>query len=139
MAAKVGPQCRCTVLADQLGLAHRGLEALVPKPLHGPVSCTIIFGQLARIGPSSTQCAAGCTVIFGHLACIGPLSTQLAAAQDCHVGPHNLQLEEWLPRLAHDVNALTLLMSSSWPTEAWRPLCPSPCMGPFHAPAYFGN
>src|SRR5258707_12280762 len=131
MAAKVGPRCGCTVLADQLGLAHRGLEALVPKPLHGPVSCTVILGQLARIGPSSTQCAAGCTIIFGHLACIGPSSTQLAAARDCHVGPHNLQLAEWLPRLAHEVNALTLPISWGWPTAAWSRWWPSTGRGSF--------
>ncbi len=38
---------------------------------------------------------------------IGPSCTQLAATRDCRVGPHNLQLAEWLPRLAHDANALT--------------------------------
>src|SRR5712691_9897006 len=113
MAAEVGSRYECTDLADELELAHRGLEALVPKPLYGPISCTVILGQLAHIGPSRTQ---------------------RTAARDCRVGPHNLQLAEWLPRLAHEANALTLLMSSSWPTEAWRPSCPSPCMGPFHAP-----
>ena len=53
MAAEVGSRYECTDLADELELAHRGLEALVRKPLHGPISCTIIFGQLAHIGPSS--------------------------------------------------------------------------------------
>src|SRR5260221_14629043 len=126
MAAKVGPRCGCTVLADQLGLAHRGLEALVPKPLHGPVSCTVILGQLARISPSSTQCAAGCTIIFGHLARIGPSSTQLAAAQDCRVGPHNLQLEDWLPTMPQQVTARSLRISSRWPTNDWRPSFATP-------------
>ncbi len=51
MAAEVGPRCNCTDLADELELAYRGLEALVRKPLHGPISCTVIFGQLSRIGP----------------------------------------------------------------------------------------
>src|SRR5260221_8260528 len=97
MAAQVGPWCGCTVLADELELAHRGLEALVPKPLHGPISCTIIFGQLARIGPSSTQ---------------------RAAARDCRVGPHNLQLAGRLPRLAHGADALSLPISWGWPTAA---------------------
>src|SRR5712691_4825190 len=113
MAAEVGPRCECTDLADELKLAHRGLEALVPKPLHGPISCTVILGQLARIGPSSTQ---------------------RTATQDCHMGPHNLQLVGWLPRLAHSADALSLPTSWGWPTEAWRPSCPSPCMGLFHAP-----
>ncbi len=112
MAAEVGPLCECTDLVDELALAHGGLEALVRMPSHGPISCPVIFKQLARIGPSSTQ---------------------LAAARDCRVGPHNLQLAGWLPRLAHDVNALTLSMSSRWPTEAWRPSCACPRMGPFDA------
>src|SRR5260221_4505358 len=60
--ARIGPQCKCTDLADWFGLAHSGLKALLGNISHGPISCTSIFGQLARIGPSSTKRAAarGC-------------------------------------------------------------------------------
>src|SRR5260221_95402 len=96
MAAEVGPRCECTDLADKLELARRGLEAPMPKPLHGPISCTVILGQLARIGPSSTQ---------------------RTAARDCRVGPHNLQLAGWLLRLAHGADALSLRSAGVGPPQ----------------------
>src|SRR5260221_10658818 len=99
---------------------------------HGPSGKCYDVSTMHSCGPialeASTQLAAA------RYCRVGLLCTQLAAARDCRVGPHNVQLEEWLPRLAHDVNTLILLMSSSWPTEAWRPSCPNPCMRPFHAP-----
>ena len=68
---RIGLQCRCYGLANETKLAHSSLEIIRRKHSCGPISCTVIFAQLAHIGPSSTK---------------------LGAAQDCYVGLHNVQL-----------------------------------------------
>jgi len=73
----IGLQCRYNGLANKTELAHSSLEIIRCKHSHGPISCTVIFAQLA---------------------CIGPSSTKLGAAQDCHVGLHNV----WLAGIAAD-------------------------------------
>ncbi len=44
-----------TALADELELACSSLKAITRNHLHGPISCTVVLRQLARIGQSGTQ------------------------------------------------------------------------------------
>src|ERR1700704_148420 len=66
--ARIGPWCECNSIVDELDLAHGRSKEIMCKHRHGPISCTVIYTQAARIGPSSKQ---------------------WAAAQDYHMGPHD--------------------------------------------------
>src|SRR6266705_6578991 len=73
----------------------------------------------AEVGPQCECTDLNDELAFAHniwaISSHWPSSTQLAAARDCCLGTHNLHLAGWPPRLARDVNALTLPMSFSSP------------------------
>jgi len=70
--------------ADEVELAHNSLKALVLTPSNGPISCTVIFGLLAQVGPKQPESnsmqalvwALSYTIILRQVARIGPSSTQ---------------------------------------------------------------
>jgi len=64
--ACIGPQWDCHDLANEVKLGHNSLKALLFKPLNGPISCTMIFGLLARIGPQQPEYKCTQALAWAH-------------------------------------------------------------------------